>query len=49
MRIHGGLVKKSGSASVRLFDDAFGRGTEDGQEARSGTDLRGIGTVALVG
>lgn len=47
MRIHDGLVKKPGSATVQLFDDAFGRRTEDGQEARSCADLRGIGTVAL--
>ena len=35
--------------AVRLFYNAFRRRTEDGQKACSGTDLRGIGTVALAG
>lgn len=49
MRVHDGLMKMSGAATVRLFDHTFGRCTEDSQQAPTGTHLRGVGTVALAG
>lgn len=48
MGVHDDLsVKLPGSAAVRLFDDAFGGRSEDGQQASTGADLRGVGTVPL--
>lgn len=49
MGVHDGLMKLSGTATVRLFDDAFGRRTEDSQQAPTGADLCGVGTMALAG
>lgn len=42
-------MKVSDAATVRLFDDAFGGRSEDSQQAPTGADLRGVGTVALAG
>lgn len=49
MRVHDRLLKLPGTATVRLSDDAFGRRTEDCQQAPTRADLSGVGTVALTG
>lgn len=49
MRVHDGLVELSDAAAVGLFDDAFSGRAEDSQQAATGADLRGVGTVALAG
>lgn len=49
MRVHDGLLKLPGAATVRPFDDALCRHTEDSEQAPTGADLRGVGTVTLAG